>query len=229
MYIYVQMNFKQWFEAVEDLFPNIEQLPQMSSDEIDALLNQRNRGHDNLGKDYENRQKFVRQYSWSIPAKEAIDAIKKWARPPIYDIMAGSGYWTKLLNQAGIKTYAYDLHKVAKHNPYKMQPKHAKIKRRHALEVTRRFNKPTDIILSWPPYDEPLGNEILKTLPIGSRVFYFGEGWGGATGDDAMHANLNKNFKNLEEIDLPKFAGLYDRLYIYEKVANEPFNQNESI
>ena len=58
---------------------------------------------------FEERQSFVRKYSWSIPCKEAIDAIKKHSLDnKITDIMAGSGWWAKNLEDAGMEVSAID-------------------------------------------------------------------------------------------------------------------------
>lgn len=231
------MNFGDWMfnEAVADLLKVVDRLPTMPRNEIHYILRSGTSGGrysddgrwaDDAYKKHIDRHDFVRKYSWSIPCKEAIDTIKKYARPPLYDLMAGTGYWAKILNDAGVKTYASDMH-LGRYNPYKHDSSHIKIRRKNAIigaySIQRARNSQGwhgDILLSWPPYESSTPTDILDTLPVGTRVFYLGEGYGGCTGDVAMHTNFNKNFKELEEVYLPKFEGLHDSLIVYEKIAN---------
>jgi hypothetical protein len=177
--------------------------------------------------EFRGREIFTKIFSWSIPCKEAIDTIKKWARPPIYDLMAGTGYWAKLLNDRGVQTVASDIHTIRSKNEYKHQKRHGKVSRKHALKVAHDFKTGRlkgDIILSWPPYEEPIASDVLDHLPTGTRVFYFGEDSGGATGDYAMHVNFNTNFKRLDSVGLPQFQGLHDSLAVWEKIKEEPIS-----
>jgi hypothetical protein len=221
------MKFKEWLikESAEDLLQNAEKLADMSCDDVEELLWKGTHG-------YKGRSQFTSKYSWSIPCKDAIDAIKKWARPPLYDLMAGTGFWAKILNERGVSTIASDIHKFSKFNPYHNQQdnikKHYKIRRRHALKAVQDIERARetqeiagDILLGWPPYLETTAFEVLSRLPIGVRVFYFGEGEMGATGDLAMHTSFSRNFKALDHIYIPNFDGIHDQLVIYEKIKDE--------
>jgi hypothetical protein len=79
---------------------------------------------DTMTTDFDLREHFVKNFAWAAPCKEAIDAIKKFARPPIYDPMAGLGFWAKLLNDRGVETLAFD-HLAPGENHYR-QVHHAR-------------------------------------------------------------------------------------------------------
>lgn len=215
--------------SIQDLIKNADKLANMSKDEVERILH--GSGKYSLSP-YYDRLEFVRSFSWSIPCKEAMDAFKKWARPPLYDVMAGSGFWTKILNQAGIKTRAFDLNPARKYNEYKHHSKHYKVERKHALETGRSIQRARqrgihgDIILAWPPYESPVAHDLLKMLEVGSRIFYFGESAGGCTGDAAMHSFIGKNCKQLDYVYLPKFEGIHDSLIVYEKIKNDDVDAN---
>jgi len=232
------MSFKQFLEASDDLFRLAYSLGEIPREEVENLL----RGGD-YTKDYTDRRTFTKNFAWAVPCKEAIDAIKKYAREPIYDVLAGTGYWTKILKKAGLNVVASDIHKITNKNHYHqnksdtggkniqhlVKKEKEKIIRRNALKVgydfkTERLNG--DIFLSWVPYQASFATDILEMLPIGTRVFEIGEGMGGCTGDASFHKYLCDNFDALHYEDLPNFRGIHDSLTVWEKIKNSPINQN---
>ena len=52
------------------------------------------------------RRELVVRYSWSVPTPEAVASIA--AHGPLVDPMAGSGYWSYLLDLAGVDVVAFD-------------------------------------------------------------------------------------------------------------------------
>lgn len=215
--------FKLFYEDAKKLMELFDEIPDWDREDIEDHL--RGRTEEQRLENWKFRRTFVSKLSWSIPCKEAIDAIRKYARPPLYDLMAGSGYWSKILNDRGIKTIASDINVGKRHNNYG-HTMLAKVQRKNAYKVagsTIRRSKEGfgDVLLAWPPYNEPVGNTIIKLIPVGSRVFYFGEGRGGCTGDDEMHCRLYEDFKELDIISLPQWEGMHDDLYIYEKLQDD--------
>lgn len=173
------------------------------------------------------RKKFVKDYSWSIICKEVIEKIKQYASPPIFDVMAGTGWMGKILSSNGIRVISSDLH-IGKNNKYGHHKTHDEISEIPAIEKMKEIailakNGETrgDIILSWPPYEESLGYDILKLVSPGAYVFYFGEGMYGCTGDDEMHSLLNNPsiFTHVETFAIPQFDSIHDSLFIYKKTA----------
>ena len=174
------------------------------------------------------RQDFVEKYSWSILCKEVVDFFKKYARPPLYDVMAGSGYWAAELTKKGIKTIASDAF-LGDKNTYGHKDIYHPIEEKDALEVMKDLNVLAsdktsgihgDVLMAWPPYAEPIGKLIVERIPIGGRVFYIGEGRGGATGDDQMHDLLDDKtkFKLLDRCFLPTWSNFGDHLWVYERI-----------
>jgi hypothetical protein len=224
---YEFMEFKNFFvfsEALEDLLKDPFSLANMPRDMIQNLM--QSKGGHGIN-DERIRWIFTNKFSWSVPCKEAIDAIKQFVRSPLRDLMSGTGFWAKILNQAGVLTIPYDLHKSKKYNPYRHAPTHISIKRQHALKTIsdiKRRNLPGDILLSWPPSDCPVSYYVVNMLSIGSRIVYIGESSGGCTGDLALHNFFNNNCRELVKVRLPQFFGMHDYLWIYEKVKNNPID-----
>lgn len=223
------MNFKLFLEVSDELFIKAYSLGEMPRKEVEELL------QGDFAKSFIDRRSFTKNFAWSVPCKEAVDAIKKYAREPLYDVLAGTGYWAKILKKAGINVIASDIHKILNKNFYHQNREYAddknisnlvkikkeKILRRNALKVGYDISRKRlkgDIFLSWPPYDNPLAYELAKIIPSGTRIFYIGEGSGGCTGNDDFHKYLCNKFKELKIVALPTFQGIHDVLFIYEKL-----------
>src|SRR5687767_5522442 len=54
------------------------------------------------------RKAFCRVWGFSIPCREAVEALRALERP-LVEIGAGSGYWTALLRAAGLDMVATDI------------------------------------------------------------------------------------------------------------------------
>jgi len=222
------MDFKLFLEASDELFSKAYSLGEMPRKEVQELIQD-----DDFMKSFLDRSAFTKNFGWSVPCKEAVDVIKKYAREPLYDVLAGTGYWAKILKKSGVNVIASDIHKILNKNNYHsndhqtrdisnlVKVEKEKIIRRNALKVgydLKRRRLKGDVFLSWPPYDEPLAFELAKTIPSGTRIFYIGEGKHGCTGDDNFHNYLCDNFNELHFELLPTFEGVHDSLYVYEKV-----------
>lgn len=232
------MEFRQFLEASDELFRLVYSLGEMPRKEIEKFLSKRK-----IIGDFYDRDVFTRYFGWSIPCKEAVDVIKRYAREPLYDVMAGTGYWAKVLRKAGVNVIASDLHRLTSKNPYHrsheepgpgqrdvtqfVKPEKEKILRRNALKVGYHLGQGRlkgDVLINWPPYEDPVATDLLTMLPIGSRVFYIGEGGGGCTGDLSFHRYLCANFKELHHEYLPNWEGIHDVLWAYEKEKNDPID-----
>lgn len=242
---------KYFFENEEEgslLLKNANNLDEFTREEIQSWID-----HENDFKNYLIRRIFTTNFSWSVPCKEAIETIKNHGKEPILDVLAGTGFWAKLLKRNGIKVIASDIHKIKRKNYYHdtkgLEDTHKTIKtkypdiyddiknvrqtkekilRRNALKIgydMKRNRINGDILLSWPPYCESFSDDLLSLINIGTNVFYVGEGKGGCTGDLSFHINLETNFKIIKIVELPRFKMIHDKLIIYEKYKNEPIDK----
>jgi hypothetical protein len=82
--------------------------------------------------------------------------------------------------------------------------------------------KPINLFVSWPPYECPITHKLLAQLPIGSTLFFIGEGPMGCTGSDEMFSELERNFDEVEYVSLPQWRGIHDNLVIYKKTEADP-------
>jgi len=212
----------------QNFFKHVENFGELPRNQIENFIGVEN-NYDFLDS-FKTRDKFTKLFGWSIPCKEAVDLIKKFAREPLYDLMAGTGYWARILNKAGIDVRASDIHKIISKNHYHksnktnyIKNKRTKIRRKNAIKIAydigrKRING--DVFLSGPPYQSCTPTYILEYLPLNTRFFYIGEGYGGCTGDASLYLYLEKNFSLLAEENLPNFFGIHDYLSIHEKISN---------
>lgn len=217
------MKLSALFEDTQDLIRHADKLAHMPREKVQELAN-RNVNMDMEGIPHDRRM-WVYDYSWPLPCKEAVDAIVKHSEgKPVYDVLAGTGYWAKILQDAGVNVIASDLHTAKKYNPYTHKARFTKIKRANAYKVVGQTVRRNEghVILSWPPDQAPVGYQVLELTPVGTKVFYFGFKRHGYTGDDAMFDYLSKNFKLLEHVELPSFRSVDDHLWIYQKVSEDP-------
>lgn len=158
---------------------------------------------------FELREKCVTKYSFAIPNAKAIDTICKYS--PIVEIGAGTGYWAKLIKQAGGVIKAYDSFewediKVGRYFPVL----------EGSYEKLETVSKDHTLFLCWSPYAEPLAYNCVKSFK-GKYLIDVGEGIGGCTGDDAYHKYVAENFEEVEEVEIPRWEGIHDRLTVYKR------------
>ena len=161
---------------------------------------------------YDNRRELIKIYSWAVPDDESLEILVKYS--PIVEIGAGTGYWAYLANDRGAKITPYDAF-FGKNNSYKHLNTWTKVYKGNA-DTLKKFDKKTNLFLCWPPYQNPMAYDCLRNFK-GKYVIYIGEREGGCTGDDGFHIKLNKDYEEIECIMIPRWYGVYDTLYVYER------------
>jgi hypothetical protein len=157
-----------------------------------------------------NRIMFSKYFSFAIPNEDALETISKYS--PIVEIGAGNGYWARLLQERGCSTLPFDA--FTKNNPYG-QIKPWTTVYQGTEDVLTKFTRKVNLLLCWPPYDEPMATNCLKHFR-GEYVLYIGEGWYGCTADNAFHTELN-NWDQVDEVSIPRWAGMHDWLTVYRR------------
>jgi hypothetical protein len=170
---------------------------------------------------YRVRSKGVSEFAFSVPTDEAIDAIVRVA-PRIVELGAGTGYWAKLLWEAGADVIAYDNSEDEK-NGYCEQ----KIGRWFQVQFgdVQDLAKHADraLLLGWPPYSAPTACDALE-LWSGDVLIYVGEYAGGCTANDAFFAQIDAQFDTVEDIAIPQWDGIHDYVGIYRRKGTTPRN-----
>lgn len=169
--------------------------------------------------DYYKRDYFTGNYGWSVPSKEAIEELKKFINnETVLEIGSGYGLWAKLLKDAGVNVIATDLpfsNKQDSHRPKKI--KFTEIEEIDAeVTIQKYIYKPYVLMMSWPPYDDPMAAKSLKGFK-GNKLIFIGEGEGGCTGDDQFFKILKTEWNFVKEINIPQWSGIHDYISLYDR------------
>ena len=81
--------------------------------------------------------------------------------------------------------------------------------------MARHFPERT-LFLCWPPYRGAMASKSLEFY-AGKTVIYVGEGHGGCTGDDKFHRMLECGWEEVEEVEIPQWDGIHDRMWVYRR------------
>jgi hypothetical protein len=168
-----------------------------------------------------DRDQYTHKYAWSVTDPASVDFVAYWTavgNTGLVDPMAGTGYWAYVLRQVGVDVVCYD--RRPETNPWrKGQALWVPVEKMEGAKAAALHSDRT-LFLSWPPYNEPDGNEILAAY-TGERVIFIGEGYGNATGDDAMHERFERDWKEVDEHVPVQWDGIFDRITIYERKPDE--------
>jgi len=149
------------------------------------------------------------KFGYSIPCSEVVEAVVRDS--PILDVGAGTGYWTKILRDAGADVVASDIH-VWKNAKLVFGVEIKKMDAAKAIKVYPNRN----VFMSWPSVHESWAAEAVKQIQPGRLLFYLGE-WKGCTGDDELHEFLEENFENGGGPAVPSWPCIHDSLYILRR------------
>ena len=161
------------------------------------------------------RDTIISKFGFAIPTEQLVQRLKKLS--PIVDMGAGTGFITKLINEAGGQSAAYDLYPPnLVENRYGFNRTFGLV--RAGNEDSLKYHPCSTLLLSWPPYNGDFGYKCL-THPkwYGRHVVYIGENDGGCTGDDNLHLELNSKWTLLETIRIPVWHGIHDKAFIYKR------------
>jgi hypothetical protein len=159
------------------------------------------------------RKAFIAEWGFSIPCMEAIDALGRYA--PIVEIGAGTGYWTALLQSAGVDAIATDKTASGDLGYGFHAGRHAQVSEMSAEDAVLHHAARTPFC-SWPTQGENWALTAVSRLSPERVVAFVG---GSATGTPELVRFLSKNFDLIEDVEIPQFPGCDDRLVIYRRRA----------
>lgn len=186
-----------------------------------------------------------RHYSFAVPDDGALRAIAAHSPGGVVEIGAGGGYWSMLLQQRGVDVIAYDPEPPGATDDPRWHSGRAWTAV-HQGDHTKASDHPArTLLLCWPSYAEPWAAQAVEAYR-GDTVIYIGEGSGGCTGDDRMHALLGESpycshwnedyseelpcpddcaarvtplFEEVAARAIPQWSGLHDRLTVYRRIG----------
>jgi len=163
----------------------------------------------------ERRRELASLFSWAIPTGAALELLSKHA--PLVECGAGMGYWLALLRARGVDAIGYDLKRPGPKNAYhRTRQRWTGIQRLSSMKAARRHRDRT-LVLCWPPYDDDAASYQALRAYRGDAVIHIGERDEGATGSVRFHRELALNWTLAEELELPHWPRLQDRVMVYRR------------
>jgi len=169
----------------------------------------------------EIRKQFVNNFSWAIPHSTTLTKLASKLRgyKNILEVGAGSGLWAYLLCEIHhVPIHATDLFNgsfLFDHR-YKYLP----IERLDSVSSIVKYD-PEVLMMVWAPNDSPMAYNSLKAFK-GNLLVWIGEGYGGCNGDDAFFIELEENWKNVANIDMPRWDSINDRCNVFQRIVPNP-------
>lgn len=166
------------------------------------------------------RLDYTSTYAWTITAPATVRFVAQHAGRDAVDPLAGSGYWAYLLGQVGCEVLASDLMPPAPSSGnewHRGADTWVPVRRADAVDAVRSWGLGRTLLLSWPPYDDPIGALLVGAFP-GDRIVYIGEGEGGCCGTGEMFELLRSGWVEVAEHRPVQWYGLHDWVTVYERV-----------
>ena len=206
------------------------------------LLDAYHRVGGRLGPGGAERDAVIARYGFAVPSHEALTVVARSAGDGLVELGAGTGYWARLLHERGVDVVAYDrFPPPSRENRWFARsipwfPVGAADETVVARHVERT------LLLVWPTRKEVWAARAVELFHAvgGRRLIFVGEGPGGRTGDDSLHAllgaldrcwtcaygindapcvcDVRPLWQLSATVHLPHWEGLYDDLHVYERI-----------
>ena len=176
------------------------------------------------------RDWLVTHFAWAIPDMQAVQFIADLSQEhPISEIGAGNGYWAYRIHEIGGNITTYDSGAWKKYDSLDDGsrpdeethlgipiPKQSWFPVIRATAVEVEVPQSNTLFLCWPPIDETMATDCLNRFE-GEHLIYIGEPSNGCCANDTFFETLFRNWHLEDEITIPQYNGIHDRLFHYQR------------
>lgn len=182
-----------------------------------------------------------RMYSWAVPTSEALETIRSWSPDGVVEMGAGTGYWSWMLENQGIKVVPFDRNPTHLH---RINPQHHLVRETRLWDSKKAKNVPSflpvhiggpdvlssfpghSLLLCWPTAEEEVGVEdSVRFLArdclehyTGNTVIYVGEhGDPASTAGKQFLQKLHEEWECRATIGIPQWPGAKDSLTVWTR------------
>jgi hypothetical protein len=164
------------------------------------------------------RRELSAALAWAIPTPAALTVMA--AHAPILECGAGTGFWAALMQRMGVDVVACDVTPPGGHttNRFHSGVRHpwTDVSMELSAVAARRHGDRT-LFLCWPPYGDDAASYLTVRAYRGDTLLYAGDGDGHVTGSLRFHRELEANWQLTDQIPLPSWPGIDDRLSVYRR------------
>lgn len=189
-----------------------------------------------------DRDALISRYSFAVPTDEALHLIAGQSSEGVVEVGAGTGYWARLLHEKGVDVIAYDLLPPPSPANRWFGGSDVWFPVGDGDETVVERHGDRTLLLVWPTRKEAWAARAAELFhgAGGRRLVFVGEGPGGRTGDDSLHAvlgaldrcwacayglvdapctcHVRALWRRSASVQLPHWHGMYDDLYVYERL-----------
>lgn len=195
-----------------------------------------------LGPDGCGRAGSITRYGFSIPSDEALQAVAGFSPRGVVEIGAGTGYWSRLLYELGVDVVAYDLAPPPSPTNRWFAGSQPWYWVRRGDETVVDLHPDRTLLIVWPTRNDTWAARASERFHQagGQRFAYVGEGPGGRTGDDCLHAvlggydrcwmcaygvanapcicSIRARWRRRASMELTHWDGMHDDLHLYDRL-----------
>lgn len=165
----------------------------------------------------QRRRELAALFAWAVPGDEALSALGRYG--PLVESGAGMGYWAAHLQSRGVDVVAYDVDPPGSGAANEFHPTDhppwTTVHRATGPTAVRRHPDRT-LFLCWPPLEHDAAGYGAVRAYRGETLLYVGDP-GGGTGTVRLHRELARNWTVVDEVPLPRWPRLVDRLTVYRR------------
>lgn len=159
------------------------------------------------------RRELASRFSWAIPTEAALGLVGDHG--PLLEVGAGTGYWAALLRDRGVDVQPTDAEPTD--NTYHRDGREwTEVTRSVAVDAVKAWPDRT-LLICWPPPDDDTAGYAAVRAYTGDTVLYIGGGADGPTGTARLHRELDLNWTVSDELALPSWPGIPDRLTVWRR------------
>jgi hypothetical protein len=176
-------------------------------------------GLDGIRQNQALREKVIAQFGYAILSREAVNRLVPYG--PFLEVGAGTGYWSYELQRAGCVSIATDLHtpetkaQPAVLHPFQGGRCYVDVIAMAAEEAVTQHPEKA-LLMVWPELGESWACSAL-TAYRGQTLVYVGVARGGWTGDDLLHDEIERGWREVERIQIPRFPVHSDAIFVYKR------------
>jgi hypothetical protein len=160
------------------------------------------------------RRELVGRFAWAIPGPAALATIADAGA--VVEAGAGTGYWAALLRDRRADVVATDPAAGGGNAYHPAGPLWTDVDPVDGVTAVRRHRHRT-LLLCWPPPEDDAASWSVLRAYRGDVLLYVGEGPDGPAGTARFHRELALNWTATDEVAIPTWPGLRDRLTVFRR------------
>lgn len=202
-----------------------KEIPMLSRDEMNEKYN-KNWMWNPLNDD--NRSYYTANFGFAGLSMEFIENLSSMLKgKKVLGVLSGTGYLEKCLVDRGIEAIASDSKQWSNgsNRHLNWSDEFVNVEELDAIDAIEKYKDWADyVIMSWPPYDEPIAYEVAKKLQeCNIPLIYIGECIGGCTGSDEFFEFIYRYKIDCDTLrdGYFQFYGIHDIPVIIDWVEDE--------